>query len=393
MTFRRFFPQKSLLLPAAYLYWISLYLYSPSLPVHVQSKIGDLSRVGLVLSMYGLWQMISRFPTGILADRFGWRKSLAVAGLLLLALGTVLLGSAQSYPALLISRSIIGFSAATWVLLVVLYSSTTAEGNLAVATASLSITLAAGRITATLANGWITTTWSIQPTFWLAAGAALLAALFVTLSPLPSEKRGSISLHQVGKVILKAGVLLPSLLSVVLHFADWAATFSFIPLQARSFQASSLQISLLVTLEFAVILAVTSMSIFLVKRFGRSLLLIFGFVCTAGGLFTVFAADSLAWLWLAQGLIGISIGLAYPLLLAMTLEAVPTEERATATGFHQSVYSLGMFLGPSITGALAAAIGIRPSFAICTVGVIVFAGIIGWMMKRSVHSFSPSRHQ
>jgi FtsH-binding integral membrane protein len=54
---------------------------------------------------------------------------------------------------------------------------------------------------------------------------------------------------------------------------------------------------------------------------------------------------------------------------------------------------LGMFLGPSITGALAAAIGIRPSFAICTVGVIVFAGIIGWMMKRSVHSFSPSRHQ
>jgi DHA1 family multidrug resistance protein-like MFS transporter len=150
-----------------------------------------------------------------------------------------------------------------------------------------------------------------------------------------------------------------------------------------------LQISLMVTLEFAVILAVTSVSTFLVKQFGRSWLLIFGFTCAAGGLFTVFAAASLGWLWLAQGLIGISIGLAYPLLLAMTIEAVPAEERATATGFHQSVYALGMFLGPSITGALATVIGIRPSFAISAVGVSILAGIIGWLMKRSAHSFSP----
>ncbi len=44
------------------LYWISLYLYVPTLPVFVQKKVGDLAAVGVILSMYGLWQAIVRLP-------------------------------------------------------------------------------------------------------------------------------------------------------------------------------------------------------------------------------------------------------------------------------------------------------------------------------------------
>ena len=39
---------------AAFLYWISLYLYVPTLPTYVQSKTDNLALVGSVLSMYGL---------------------------------------------------------------------------------------------------------------------------------------------------------------------------------------------------------------------------------------------------------------------------------------------------------------------------------------------------
>ena len=46
-----------LFLSANFLYWISLYLYMPTLPSFSLTKTPDLALVGVVLSMYGLWQM------------------------------------------------------------------------------------------------------------------------------------------------------------------------------------------------------------------------------------------------------------------------------------------------------------------------------------------------
>ncbi len=51
-----------------FLYWVSLYLYMPTLPTYVQSKSDNLAMVGIVLSMYGLWQALLRLPLGIVAD-------------------------------------------------------------------------------------------------------------------------------------------------------------------------------------------------------------------------------------------------------------------------------------------------------------------------------------
>jgi DHA1 family multidrug resistance protein-like MFS transporter len=57
-----------------FLYWVALYLYMPTLPTYVQSKSDNLALVGVVLSIYGLWQMMIRLPLGIVADWLGWRK-------------------------------------------------------------------------------------------------------------------------------------------------------------------------------------------------------------------------------------------------------------------------------------------------------------------------------
>jgi hypothetical protein len=48
-----------------FLYWTSLYLYVPTLPTYTQSKSDNVALVGVVLSMYGLWQGIIRLPLGI----------------------------------------------------------------------------------------------------------------------------------------------------------------------------------------------------------------------------------------------------------------------------------------------------------------------------------------
>ena len=50
---------------AAVLYWLGLYLYVPTLPLFAKSINSNLAIVGVVLSMYGLWQLIIRLPLAI----------------------------------------------------------------------------------------------------------------------------------------------------------------------------------------------------------------------------------------------------------------------------------------------------------------------------------------
>jgi DHA1 family multidrug resistance protein-like MFS transporter len=96
---------------AVFLYWIALYLYMPTLPTYAQSKSDNLVLVGVVLSMYGLWQAIIRLPLGITADWLGWRKPFIIVGFALVGLGAWIMGVADGANELIIGRAITGLVA------------------------------------------------------------------------------------------------------------------------------------------------------------------------------------------------------------------------------------------------------------------------------------------
>jgi MFS transporter, DHA1 family, multidrug resistance protein len=48
--------------------------------------------------------------------------------------------------------------------------------------------------------------------------------------------------------------------------------------------------------------------------------------------------------------------------MGMSIERVDESQRATAMGVYQSVYAIGMFTGPWLSGLLADALGIQPMF-------------------------------
>ena len=50
-------------------------------------------------------------------------------------------------------------------------------------------------------------------------------------------------------------------------------------------------------------------------------------------MFLIYFASGLSWLWIAQGLLGIGYGLAYPILLGMVMECQQPSEHSIATGF------------------------------------------------------------
>jgi DHA1 family multidrug resistance protein-like MFS transporter len=55
------------------------------------------------------------------------------------------------------------------------------------------------------------------------------------------------------------------------------------------------------------------------------------------------------------------------LLISLTLQAVPGEDRGTAMGIYQGVYAIGMISGPAVCGYFADAVSLEAVFYLLAV--------------------------
>ena len=365
----------ALIAVAGFLYWVGLYLYVPTLPTYLQTKTTDLAMVGTILSMYGLWQGIIRLPVGIAADWLGRRKPFIVGCLFLLGLGTYVLGAAQETHALLVGRIITGLAAGAWVPLVVLFNSYFPPEDAVRATALFNFAGFGGRMLATTVTGSLNDMGGYPLAFFLAAGAAALAILFV----LPSREQPRTpcrpSLTSLRSLVSRRDILLPSTLAIISHYAAFATTFGFLPILARQLGATDVTQSMLVSLYVALTMVSTLLVTSAVKRVGNRALIHLSFVVTAVGIVLAALSHSLAMLFVAQVLLGLGYGAGYPIMMGMSIQHVEDGQRTTAMGLFQSLYSIGMFAGPWLGGLLADALGIRLMFGVTAI-VCLAPGIL-----------------
>jgi DHA1 family multidrug resistance protein-like MFS transporter len=349
---------------AVFLYWIALYLYVPTLPTYAQSRSDNLALVGVVLSMYGLWQAIIRLPLGIAADWLGRRKPFIIVGFALAGLGAWTMGVADSVNGLIIGRAITGLAAGTWVPLVVVFSGLFPPHEAVRATAMLTFVGSVGRVLATGVTGSLNELGGYSLAFFLAAGAAALAILIVLPTREGRRPPQQPSVGAIGSLITRREVLLPSLLNAVNQYANWAATFGFLPILARQLGATDVTQSLLVNMSIGVVTLGNLVAMAIVSRIGTRRLVYLSFVLLSTGIGGAALAPSLPLLFVCQFCIGLGQGVGYPVLMGMSIQQVADAERTTAMGLHQAVYAIGMFGGPWLSGLLADAMGIRPTFGV-----------------------------
>ena len=352
-------------------FWTSLYLYVPTLPLYAQTRTNDLAVVGVILSMYGLWQGLLRLPMGIAADWLGRRKMFIFLGFGFSILGAWLMGTAVNANGILVGRAVTGLAAASWVPLIVLFTSQFAPREAVRATAILSVVNSLGCMLGSSLNGTLVRLGGYQLAFFLAMGVGvvgLLIMLPVREVRLPVRKP---SVRGIGALITRRDVLLPSFLSATFHYIGWATTFGFLPILARNLGATGEMNSLLVTTNLALTMAGSSLTTAIVRRTGNIRLIYLSFVIIASGIGVAVFAASIPIVILAQILIGLGNGMGYPLFMGMSIEKVDGAERATAMGLHQAVYAIGMFAGPWLSGILANALGIQPMFAVTGAGALV----------------------
>ncbi len=366
---------------AVVFFWAALYIYVPTLSVYVESKTSTLASVGVVLSMYGLWQAIIRLPLGIAADWVGRRKPFIIGGFAFAGLGALIMGLSNGVGGLMVGRAFTGFAAGAWVLLVVAFSSLFAPEDAVRASAILSAINAVARVIVTSMTGSLNLMGGYPLSFFVAvvmAGLAILAMLFVK-EPRREVKRSSF--RQVGALISRRDVLMPALLGIVAQYAIWSSTFGFTTNLAKNMGATDVVLSLLVSMNLAVVFLGNLAMSAVAKKFGERRMVALSFVFVALGLGSLAVAKGMTMVFVGQILMGLASGVGYPVLMGLSIRYVDESERATAMGLYQSVYAIGMFSGPTLSGILADQIGIQPMFVITAVVCLVL-GLIGTRLLR-----------
>ena len=90
----------------------------------------------------------------------------------------------------------------------------------------------------------------------------------------------------------------------------------------------------------------------------------------------------MAAIFAVQVCLGLAQGVGYPVLMGITIRDVPESSRTTAMGLFQSVYAVGMFGGPALSGVLADCIGLRPMFGATAVACLVPGVLIARLLGR-----------
>jgi predicted MFS family arabinose efflux permease len=369
-------------LGASLFYWIGLYLYVPTLPEFVKLRSPSLAAIGVVLSMYGLWQAVVRIPLGITIDATGRGKVFLVSGFLITGLGAVVMTLGTGLGMVTFGRALTGVAAGTWVPLIAVFSGFFPPKQAVLATSLLSFSNSIGRMIATSATGFLNQIGGYPLAFYLAGACGLAAAIIIGATRIERQSAHAVSVRSIVRIFTRPDVLFPAGISSVGQFGTWVVIFGFMPLLARQLGASAVTMSFLITLNIIASVAGNLLNTLVINRFSRTSLLYVNFALFSTGILLFAVAQSLTLFYVGTALMGITFGMSFPTLLGLSIERVDQSHRTTAMGIHQAVYAIGMFAGPWAGGIVSDAVGIRNTFALSAAFCLIGAYVLILLRKR-----------
>jgi len=338
----------------------------PILSSYTKLVSGSLQAAGLVMGAYGLSQMMIRIPLGVLSDRLRRRKPFILLGFVfdgLANLGLILSGSTWM---LFLSVFTSGISASMWVPFTVLYSSYFPLGRIARSMSLIMFFSRLAQICANYAGGKLADAWGWTVPFYV-GGALSVLGFFLALgiSEVRPEKSSDLTLMKVLRVGRNRMLLISSFLCILMQFSNFAIAYGFSPIFAQQLGASKGDLGVLLFWYLLPNLAGTLLSGTFIRRFlADRWILTVGFLLISGAVFCIPLTGRLGTLFMVQAINGTGVGLVFPLLMGLSIQSIPRAQQATAMGFFQSLYAIGMSLGPILSGVFAQKIGLSSVFVL-----------------------------
>lgn len=379
--------QTHLFLMVTTIYWFSLYTYVPNLTNYAAELGAATTLIGMIAGSYGFTQMLIRTPYGVLSDRYNNRKMILYLGMFLSFLSSLIVWLNPTPVTLLIGRSIAGFSAGAWVAFTVMFASYFPKDKTTHAIGLLNAFNYIGNILGTLIGGIIAYSFGNRQSFLLGSCLALLGLLLTLAIREDKVERATstpIRATDLLKFLRSKNLLILSTLAIFVQWITFGTIFGFTPIVAKDLGANPFEIGLLASFfTLPGILAAAMSGPFFVAKFGiQSTLKQSFWFFIIPTILTPFVPHKIG-LYLLILLEGFGRGLGFPVLMSQAIEQVDEHQRATVMGIFQSLYGLGMFLGPFLFGVLSNLIGFKMSF--------ISLGAIGFIALFLIPKLSPPR--
>lgn len=367
-----------LLLAATALFWSALYLYVPILPVYAGLLGASLPTIGLLVGSYGIGQLLLRIPIGAWSDRLGRRRPFVAAGLAVTALSGVALALATEPTSLILARALTGVAAAAWVAFTVLFASYYAAERATVAVSIITFVNIAAQAVATYGGSLLAQVAGWQAPFWGAAGLGLVGlACLVGVHERPIVRSTPLTLRGIVRVITRPALLVVAMAALLGTAINFSTSFGFTPVYAAEMGATRADLGALTAARLVPFAMATLAAAWLAGRVGARRTIVIGLITLAVANALTPLTRDLAGLAVLQALGGIGFGLSSPMLMALSIRTVAAQERATAMGAFQAIYSVGMLLGPWGAGLLAEAAGLGSVFTVAGVIALAAAVLVG----------------
>ena len=355
---------RAILFIVTVVFWFAQYAYTPYVNPQLITMGTTASVMGLIGGAYGFTQFILRIPVGISADR--WQmKFFICAGSSCTGLAALCMLIFHNPAGFLVGRALGGVAASSWVPYSVLYASYYKPDQATRSITMINLANQLGRLISFLTAGFLASRFGPQSAFLVSAIGGFLAfglSLFVHEDKTPSE-REPLTIRELLAVGKERNLLVASALAICVQLISFATFSTFTMNHAVIIGATPAHLGYMqITLCLPAIILSYCLSKFILQKVDAKKLVILGFIVTAGYCLLVTYTISMWQLYLVQILGGIGNTLTFSLLMGMCVLRIAAEKRGAAMGFFQSIYGIGMTMGPLVMGLLTDAMNLRAGF-------------------------------
>jgi MFS family permease len=360
------------------------YMRIPVLPLFARSLGAAAVEIGLINSCFMLAASLFAIPLGIVSDRIG-RKPVAMAGLLMLALSSFLLGLSRTPAQMMIIYVFagVGISAfgPTMMSFVADFSPATHLGR---SYGFYTMAIYGGMTLGPAIGGSLAHMFGYQRVFTISAILCFIMLLIVMLTFPARRSPRSRNLQKdetIKKIhaLLKNRRLLACWLVTLFSCFGLGVFITFLPLHANDHGIGAGQIGLIFATQ-AIVNALGRIPFGYLSDWvsDRSNLVLAGLLGYSISIAGMGLSTSPAMFFASAFVMGISMGIAFTALGAMISEMVPVDFRGMAMGGYNTCIYIGMMLSGLVMGVVAHHFGFHTCFLItaCVNAAGAFAFIL-----------------
>jgi len=368
--------KRFLLYFVTFFYWFGQYVYVHFLTPYLTGTLGiTASFAGTIVGAYGVTQLIIRLPIGLMADVKQKHRLFIFLGGFMCAMGSLVCRLSVNPYVLFCGRALSGVASSMWISFTILNSTYYDPSELSKSLGTINAMNNAGILSGYIAGGILYGKFGMNLLFSLSIGAggiAAVAALFVKNDP---ATRSAPSVKELLPILKQKRLIAFAVCGAVFQFISFATANSFSNSFIKSAGVSDFELSVCSALfTLAGMLSSYFVGTKTAAKIGEKWLCAVGFGLLAIYVFILPFLTSFTAIAMVQFMGGCGSTSVFSMLMSCAIHDVPAHQRSTAMGFYQSVYSLGVTLGPAIMGGMIDAMTLQPAF-ICVGALSMVFGI------------------